>query len=299
MNLSLVESLLATYRRTFREEHYGGIWKGIFDRFQRPLHEVFMEGSAGEAEAILRNPASNYLHYGFENTFKDYKGGSSRDLSPLHRLSEALGTERLQNPEHLSPQMKVRRLWRKLDSAEAILLRIDRLLGPVDFPNPFPGETGTITGRGIDSDRAIHAVYQASLLKGHVLEIGGGLGRTAYYAQRFGIADYTIVDLPFSGISQGYFLGNVLGTHAIKLQSPDEFFASADTYDLVLNVDSMTELSIEAAQKYASAVMDRAKRFISINHESNRFAVRDLFGKPQTRHPYWLRAGYVEELFTF
>jgi hypothetical protein len=81
MNDSLVADLLATYRRTFREEHYSGIWKDIFDLHQRPLHEVFMKGSVAEAESILRNPMSNYLHYGFENMFKDYKGGSNHDLS--------------------------------------------------------------------------------------------------------------------------------------------------------------------------------------------------------------------------
>ena len=299
MNDRLVADLLATYRRTFREEHYSGLWKDIFDQHQRPLHEVFMKGSAQEAEAILRNPTSNYLHYGFEDTFKGYTGGNSGDISLLRKLSEALGAEKLENPEHKSLQMKARKLWRELDSAEAILLRIDKLCGPVDFPNPFPGETGTVTGRGIASYRAFHAIYQASLLKGRVLEIGGGLGRTAYYAHRFGVSGYTIVDLPFSGISQGYFLGRVLEGHNVKLQSPDEFFDSTQTYDLAMNVDSLTELSIEVAQKYANAIKARARRFISINHESNRFAARDLFGRPQSRHPYWLRAGYVEETFTF
>jgi hypothetical protein len=299
MNSMLVENLLATYRGTFREEHYGAMWKKIFDRYQRPLHDVFMKGSPAEAEAILSNPLSNYLHYGFDNTFKGFKGENSNDLSMLRRLSEALGAERLRNPEHVSPQMRVRTLLRELDSAEAILLRMDKLRGPVDFPNPFPGETGTVTKRGIASHRAIHAIYQASLLNGSVLEIGGGLGRTAYYAHRFGIADYTIVDLPFSGISQGYFLAKTLGAHCIELQSPDQFFASAATYDLVLNVDSMTELSVDAAQKYARAIKERTKRFISINHESGRFTIRDLFGKPQSRHPDWLRTGYVEETFTF
>jgi hypothetical protein len=299
MDLSLVENLLSEYRRKFREEHYCGIWRDIFDQHQRSLHEVFMEGSAEEARAVLGNPLSNHLHYGFENTFKGCIGENSNDVSLLRRLSEALGAERVENPEHNSMQMSARKLWRRLDSAESILQRIDGILGRVDFPNPFPGETGIVTSRGMASFRAIQAIYQASLLKGRVLEIGGGLGRTAYYAQRFGIADYTIVDLPFSGISQGYFLGRVLPTNTISLQSPDEFFDRADTYDMVLNVDSITELSAEMARKYAEAIRRRSGRLISINHESNRFTVRDLFGKSQSRHPYWFRTGYVEELFTF
>lgn len=256
-----------------------------------------MRGSAEDAAAILRDPMSNFLHYGFENTFRGFPGGIDKDISALRTLGEALGTERLINPSHDTVAMKFRNFRRSLESAEAILARIDARLGRIDFPNPFPVESGIDTKRGIASNRAIQAIYQASLLKGRVLEIGGGLGRTAYYAHRFGITDYTIVDLPFTGISQGYFLGATLGEHPIKLISPDEFFASSETYDIAFNADSLTELSRSAAEKYSSAIKSRAKIFISINHESNGFGVSDLFSQRISRNPYWFRSGYVEEYF--
>lgn len=297
----LVSELLSRYRAAFSEEHYSGLWRDIFDQHQRPLHDVFMRGSAEEAAAILGNPVSNFLQYGFDNMFKGCPAGNNKDLSALRRLAEALGAENLLNPVHESADkslaMKRRKFRRSMENAEDILSRIDRIRGRVEFPNPFPGESGTITKRGLASGRAVHAVYQASLLHGRVLEIGGGLGRTAYYAQRFGITDYTIVDLPFTGISQGYFLAATLGAHSVKLLSPDEFFASAETYDVALNVDSLTELSQSVAEKYIAAIQARAERFISINHESNAFTVRDLLGGRTSRHPDWLRPGYVEEHF--
>lgn len=292
-----IENLLAQYRRAFREDHYSGMWKRIFEAHHRPLHEVFMRGPAEAALEILRNPISNYLHYGFENTCKGFQSSTNKDPSALRCLSEAIGTERLVNPTHDAAAIKLRNFRRSLEGSETILSRIDARLGRIDFPNPFPGEGGTTTSRGIASHRAIQAIYQASLLKGRVVEIGGGLGRTAYYAHRFGITDYTIVDLPFTGISQGYFLGVTLGVHPVRLISPDEFFASSETYDVALNVDSLTELSRVVAEKYAGAIKARAKRFISINHESNGFTVGDLFAERKSRHPYWFRTGYVEEHF--
>lgn len=296
-DLPLVEKLIGRYRRAFREEHYAGLWKKIFDRHHRQLHAVLMEGSVEACAAVLRDPVQNGLHFGFGS-----ESNTHNDTALLRQLSVALGAERLENPEDsLYARRRVlgvlRRTRQSLESAETILSRIDVVLQGVDFPNPFPGEGGLVTRRGKATDRAINAVYQASLLKGKVLEIGGGVGRTAYYAHRFGVTDYTIVDLPFSGISQGYFLGRVLGEHEVKLMSPDEFFASDERYDVVLNADSLTEIARPTAEKYAAEIRRRATRLISINHEGNAFTVRELLGRPLARHLYWLRDGYVEETY--
>jgi hypothetical protein len=76
---------------------------------------------------------------------------------------------------------------------------------------------------------------------------------------------------------------------------------SDDRYDLVLNADSLTELDPETASAYCEAFRDRANIFLSINHEVNPFTVHKLYApiaKPAvSRTPYWMRAGYVEEIF--
>jgi len=82
---------------------------------------------------------------------------------------------------------------------------------------------------------------------------------------------------------------------------PAPFLESSDTYDLVVNVDSMTEMSRDYATRYFEAASRRSRGLLSINHEFNSFTVREIAGPTASvyRNEYWLRRGYVEELFTF
>ncbi len=174
----------------------------------------------------------------------------------------------------------------------------DDILGfSLQFPNPFAGEFGLATSRGVASHRAIQAIFQAwriaELLDAQpgarVLEIGAGLGRTAYFATRFGVSDYTIIDIPLSNVAQATFLGRALGPDAIRLFGedgsgvrilpPPVFLEGDDTYDLVVNVDSLTELAPDVARSYAEAIRARAALFLSINREDQPFTVRELLTK--------------------
>jgi hypothetical protein len=208
--------------------------------------------------------------------------------------------------------------------ADDVLDQIDSALGfRIPVPNPFPAEYGLVTGRGIVSFRVPQAMYQAwriaRLLNGiarpKVLEIGGGLGRTAFYARQFGIRDYTIVDIPVSLLAQGYFLGRTLGEDSVslfgeaatedrvKIVPPGFFLDGTERYDLVVNVDSLTEIGRAAADQYWSAIKARADKFLSINHEANEFTVAQLIREAgdvhSSRMPYWPRRGFVEEIVEF
>lgn len=327
-NPKLVERLLAAYRRTFKKSHYGSMWGTIFEQNHLPTHQVFMSGTVAEAERILRDPASTQLHNGFDTTVADFtksliaseatsRGYAKTCKMKLLTLGDALGVTSLDNPESYCAYPEPARA----PETDELLEGIERALGfRIDFPNPFPNEFGLATKRGIAGYRAINALYQAHRIKTlvarirnpRILEIGGGTGRTAYYAHKLGLKNYSIVDLPFTAISQGYFLGRTLGldsiaadgdpetTDAIKLYAPDTFFARPERYDLIVNVDSMTEMGLEAASAYGKAIRSRAARFLSINHESNEFTVRQLPDfAPEMRYPYWMRRGYVEELYLF
>jgi hypothetical protein len=146
-----------------------------------------------------------------------------------------------------------------------------------------------------------------------VLEIGAGLGYVAYYASQLGIHDYTIVDLPMTNAAQAYFLGRSLGEDrlvlegeepdraraAVKIGPPRGIHEEATAFDLALNVDSLTEVGASAADDYSDRILKLAPAFLSVNHEANAYTVRDLFaarGAVIERFPYWLRAGYVEEI---
>jgi hypothetical protein len=226
-------------------------------------------------------------------------------------LAEAVGARRLWNPLGSVPS---------LPQVDDLLDLIDQGLGVrMAFPNPFPGEIGLATSRGVISYRAVQALYQAwrvftfvnGDLEARIVEIGAGLGRTAFYARQFGLRHYTIVDLPMSSVAQAYFLGRTLGDDAICLFGevrpgisillPSAFLDAKGTYDAVLNVDSLTELDPKTAKAYCAAIRDRAGVLLSINHEANPFTVRgmcEVVGMiGASRMPYWMRAGYVEEIF--
>ena len=92
----------------------------------------------------------------------------------------------------------------------------------------------------------------------------------------------------------------------VKLIHPSDFLRDADSrYDLVINANSMTEMSLKVASDYWNHIRCVADAFLSINHESNAFSVKQLFEedrmfvKDWTRHAYGLRKGYAEEVFYF
>ena len=163
---------------------------------------------------------------------------------------------------------------------------------PSISPNPYPNEVGLKTSRGVASYRAVQALYQAYRVaelvrdrpNARVIEIGGGLGRTAFYAHQFGLRDYTLIDLPMTNVAQAYFLGRVLGADAIclcgenrpgiRIQPPAVFLDAADRYDLVVNVDALPEMAADTATAYCQAIKARADIFLSINHEYNALTVR-------------------------
>lgn len=301
-------------------------WTPIFTRLQGDIHEAFIKNNEEKIKDILRTPSKYNLFYGFENMCRDLLSNKRLEdylepemvMDSIISMCEAVGVLRISNPESL-------RIRKNLDAQSAINLLEEKFNFSISFPTPFEGEYGVETKNGIISYRAIQAFYQAwkifeiikKIPNPSVLEIGGGLGRTAYFSRQFGIKNYTIVDIPMSSLSQGNFLGRVLsGQHIhltgeplsseidnqIKLIHTKEFFSSHKNYDLIINVDSLTELDVSIATDYFNHISNICKTFLSINHEHNTFTVDDLWKKNSTmekiyRQLYWLRRGYAEELF--
>jgi SAM-dependent methyltransferase len=205
-------------------------------------------------------------------------------------------------------------------ATEDVLTALDRRFGfRVDFPNIFNFECGLKTSRGIASYRAVQSLYQAWQTRqlavhvggSRILEIGAGLGRNTYYARKFGLEHYTIVDIPTTQLAQGYYLGRVMGAdhvslcgesdRNIRLRSPAWLRQTSDTFDVVVNVDSLTEMDRGQATDYVAFARARSRAMLSINHEFNHFTVAELFEQAGdmavTRAQYWARPGYVEEVF--
>jgi hypothetical protein len=314
---ALVERIIAAYERSVGVTHQSdSFWDNAFFKLKRDVHEALMAKDRHVLAEMLRDPGRTDLFYGFENLARSVAPGAGHGGRDVHLdlmlLSEAMGVERIRTPEYVGPA--------SLPDVESLLERLDDTLGSsLQFPNPFAGEVGLATPRGVASYRAVQAIFQAWRIvelvdrnpDARVLEIGAGLGRTAYYATQFGVTNYTIIDIPLSNVAQATFLGRALGTDAISLFGedgsgvrilpPEVFLDGRDSYDLVVNVDSFTELAPDVARSYAEAIKARAALFLSINHERLAFTVRELFNQigltAASRAPYWMRRGFVEEVF--
>lgn len=331
---AMIERLLAAYRRASHDQ-YGqdSMWRRIFEDHHRDAHEAFMRGDIDAARRFLANPAANNLFYGFDElclAFAETSREQSQEAASvcqdkLIRLAEAVGAFRLENPEYLQYRLHVDR------PTDDILRAIESALGAeIAFPDIYPGAVGAQSCRGIVTYRAIHALYlafrvQEVLRRGlpvggtapRICEIGAGLGRSALFAHQMGLTDYTLVDVPMTTISQGYYLMRCLGAEAVVLPGEarragaaitllhgEDFFAAPDRFDLVANVDSLTEFGHATAMRYLRRIHEVAPAFLSINHEANEIQVGNLLRELGVRHhlsryPYWLRAGHAEELVAF
>jgi hypothetical protein len=333
-NRTVVERLLRAYRSSHSGQ-YGkdSMWVGFFNNYQIEMHKIFMGDDVEKAFRVLSNPQENNLFYGFDelcSIFAKQRHDSIsaialREQDNLIRLAEAIGAICLENPE--TPKS-----WHRYKdtSTDEIVGLIEAKLGKeICFPDLYPGAAGLKSCRGLIGYRALQSLYFAIQLHRFsrdlpqlnrpvkICEIGAGLGRSAYYASQFGLRDYTLVDIPMTAISQGYYLIQLLGETVVvlpgekrtsdlqvRIMHPDEFFASDEKYDVVANMDSLTELGRELATQYIEKISRSARCLVSINHESNPIRVFDLIeeaGRPYKvqRFPCWMRRGYVEEYVQF
>ena len=306
-------------------EGFGSSFWGNYLDKNSNIHDSLLNEDISTIDQLINDPCSTNLFYGFKSSVGKMVEHARADptiVQPyivaicdrLLRLGEAVGAKRMSYPE--APQSG------EVPDIDDVIRTIELKLGlSLVFPNPFPHEFGVKTFRGVASYRAIQAIYQAYRLKelskqygGTLVEIGAGLGRTAYYAFAMGLNYYTIIDIPISTTAQGIFLAKTLGADAltlpgerhqkgtIRIETPNWFLRSAEKHGVVANIDSLVEMDEAQAIAYIGSIRERAKVFLSINHEYNAIAVRDIVSdrfSSYQRFPYWMRKGYAEEVFTF
>lgn len=251
-------------------------------------------------------------------------------MDKLCGLAEALGAVPIEHLEHglISPLGEA--MSRHPDE---LLSLISKQLGfEVLAPNFQAGAYGLKTSRGFFTEREASSILIAKTVSDMVpdknaplCEIGGGGGSLAYYLWQFGFRNLTLIDLPTVNIAQAYFLHRNLPDCKLFLSGDENIFsklqgirvlsarhfsqAPDDYYALVVNVDSFPEISSDIVQDYLRQIRRNAKGFLSINQESasnlgtfTELIVREqvqLVGGFQRKYrcPYWLRKGYVEELY--
>ncbi|WP_455918354.1 putative sugar O-methyltransferase [Ensifer canadensis] len=297
---------------------------GLLNDWKGKIHHALLAGDE-EATAVLRDPGASNFFWGFdvldqertERLLASEEAVQHERAVIEHAIKEvavAVGASRINNPEapnHRPPEQ--RSVIEDLDKIQKYVPF------PVAFPNPFKDEFGSEYNGQFASVRAIYAIYQAyktELLAkafgcGSVLEIGGGLGRAAYYSFMSGITNYSIIDIPLTSAAQAYFLGRVLGEDKVALygEEPREGAVrllppaaiSEVQCDLTVNVDLFTEMDPAVAESYIDHALGKSKALFSINHEVNGFTVNEIIRsrRPDTkilRHGSPVRSGYMEEI---
>jgi hypothetical protein len=300
------------------------MWTDI-DQRRGIVHDALISGDRTLPQLLL-NPRLTMLYYGVEDIYDhEPRDETHRESRANHyaammvSLAYALGLARMPNPEGGTEYP--RETPPPVPPVETILTALDARTGVrIRFPNPFPDEDGLATSRGIAGMKAISAIYQACQLSqaarlrdAQVLEIGAGIGKTAYYARQFGLTRYTVVDLPLSLVGQAVYLALAIDEQAVRfgsepeqpgkieLLSPAQFDADPRRFALVLNADSMPEMDRAHVLSYIDRMRRDGAYFISINHEANAHTVHELLPAAAriSRAPYLLRPGYLEERYEF
>jgi hypothetical protein len=299
---------------------------GEIDERRAEIHETLTSEDNERCRSLLSHPEHSTLYMGTDIIGADFSGAFAHEpgftsryaqwtYDHLLSAAESIGAIPLPHPEAKDRPVAVY-------GTDEILDKIDRFVsGAFRYPNPFPGEWGLLSARGVISWKVPMAIYQAHRLSvlahmvggARVLEIGPGVGRTALHARQLGLTDYTTIDLPLGVVAQACFLTAVLGPEAIwmtgdekppqpgqiRLLPPGHLDETPEDFDIILNTDSLTEMPREQAEAYFRYAAEHAKVLYSINHEVNQFRVSEmqLPGVTTLRHPCAIRAGYVEEYF--
>lgn len=219
---------------------------------------------------------------------------------------------------------------------DALLERIEeKLQRPIRAPRFQGALFAMATKRGLFTERNVTGLYVALRIKEildcvrnpTICEIGGGAGYVAYYCNWLGLTDYTIVDLPTVSAVQAYFLAQNLDGGAdrlvlsgeaddrpnrVKLIAGTDFAASTRRFDLIVNVDSFPEMSGPVLRGYLNHIRSKCRYLLSINQEAmaqrttrpddRQERVGDVINeiggfRRLARSRFWLRPGYVEELY--
>jgi len=269
-------------------------------------------------EETLQNMCVNQLTFGL---FSSHENVNDRET--LEKLAYALGLYGIKNPESDSYGIYPRTSLKEVSSNE-LLKSIEKELGfPITFARLF---TGGMVRQESDfgrwSIRQIHYLWMMKKIlelcpnrNSRIIEVGAGIGVLGFYLDKLGYKDYTIVDLARVNAGQAYYLSKNLPERnfilsgevknpfedikSIKILHTSDFNnVPTGRYDLMVNIDGLTEYPVEDAKRYIHS--DCAPMLLSINHEVNPFRVIEI-AEPYKhlvyRTPFWLRDGYVEELY--
>ena len=304
-----------------------GVWEELKTTAHAEAYRLLAsKDAAGLADYLrngLRTTLCNGLGAGAVN-FQIMSGTDWRDpilrlVDGLAALAEAIGALPYEHPA--------------MQYGQNIHLAVPELTDAIETKLRFPINRPEVMGiYGIGRDGGVidirvpddaYCAHRIRLICGDIsntrfIEIGGGFGGMALFALRAGATQWPIVDLPIINVAQGFFLIKCLGENAVRLFGEDnpsavvealpywEFFDRTRDYSIVFNRASLPEIPRDRVDEYLTEIETRGANLLSINYEAGAPSTLNLHqiiaerGKLdcRSRHPYWIRKGYVEELFS-
>lgn len=253
-----------------------------------------------------------------------------RVLDSLLTLNEAIGTVSIENPEQGAWGLSA-----NLD-ADDLIDRANQFFGFSIVPALCDGEQlGLGTAHGILGLRDLFSLYLGFRLKTladlhglsrqPICEIGSGIGRLLHYLGKFGFTRIWSYDLPYVQVLAAFETMKSLGGDRVALYGesredavavfmPAFRFGNADDerFAITVNQDSMPEIDEAVVMHYLSAIKSVTSNFfVSVNHESRppghhgftQHSVSNLVARVGgfsrvKRDRFWLRKGYVEEVYS-
>lgn len=330
--LSISERLLRAYHKSIKDESTSilkrekeDLWTGLIRNELPDLIKAIEKNDAKGLSDFLLHFGNSFVWFGGITTCID---GYNRNLDLNHValtyydklicLAEYLGVIQFENPES-GPWGKNLQL-----DINIVVDKIEQHLGiSISPPLGAIHTDGLETSKGLFHYRHINSLYSAVRLKElnplnqPCLEFGGGLGITALYASKLGIKNYTMLDLPITCLLAGNYLlnsmkpedvclyGEVMGINQIKLLPYWECLKLQPNYfQTTLNQDSFPEIDDTLLKEYLNQIKRVTNdNFLSINHEYfyprtvNSFVNNWTQFKKIYRSKYWIREGYIEELW--
>ncbi len=312
------------------------LWTGITRENFAVMIDFIERADAEELARFLSDFGSTYTWFGGVTTGLDgYNHWDTTEQSVAYSyfdklvcLAEGLGVLSCENPEQGMDGNWGRNIRLDPDSvADRIAAHLSIDIVP---PMGVIPVAGLELRNGLLHYRHINALYLAARIKDltdpgdRICEFGAGLGLAAFYLHKMGWTDSTLFDIPLTNVLSGHFLIGALGPNAVCLEGeiqrpgtvkilanwnctdvPDRYFR------LVANQDSFPEINHQALEKYLNEISRCTDDFfLSINHEvehqiredTRHLNVSKLLHDDQRfareyRAPYWIRRGYVEELY--
>lgn len=342
----IAERLLAAYNKALDDEEVlskkpkGDLWEEFKNRKQQDFVGMLGKNEPTILAEYLCNMYSKSATYGtirgtWGEKVNDIKRSIAYIKDKLIALGEAVDAIPCENPEQGT--------WGEniyLDIDDTVQ-KIEKIMGISIASLPGDGDLLKMRSKKglLFQERELFCLYSAWIIhnilnddpaRRSVCEIGAGVARAAYYCYKFGLKDYTMIDLPRMNVLQGFYIlknlpeakvilyGEKLDKNvsdSIKIY-PDWVFDTIrdKRFGLVYSQDSFPEIDEDVVLGYLRQIKkNTAGYFLSINHESRPFMrlkerdkrqnnvselIRKVGGyKKIYRHLYWLRPGYTEELY--